>query len=140
MRRRHAGSDEAPPPTRGPDSTVLSALLRARRFRLGAGTDRVRANLQAHGGEVAADAAPWIGEARPPADAPSVALGAFPGTLGPSSFGFLNNVGGVAALDAPVPALPRKGGLALVVPRRDALPDVVPLALARGLGISWIIS
>jgi hypothetical protein len=140
MRRRQAGSFEAPPPTRGPDSTVLSALLRARRFRLGAGTDRVRKNLEAHGGEVAPDAAPWLGEARPPADAPSVSLGDHPGTLGPRSFGFLNNVGAVAALDAPVPAMPRKGGLALVVPRRDALPDVVPLALARGLGLSWIIS
>jgi acyl-CoA synthetase (NDP forming) len=119
---------------------VLAALLRARRFRLGAGTQRVSANLTAHAGEIAADAAPWIGAARPPADAPSVSLGDHPGTLGPKSFGFLNNVGGIAALDAPVPALPRKGGLALVVPRRDALPDLVPLALARGLGLSWIVS
>jgi hypothetical protein len=119
---------------------VLAALLRARRFRLGAGTGRVEANLRAHGGEVASDAAPWIGQARPPADSPSVSLGEHAGTLGPRSFGFLNNVGGVAALDAPVPSLPRKGGLALVVPRRDALPDVVPLAIARGLGLSWIVS
>jgi hypothetical protein len=119
---------------------VLAALLRARRFRLGAGTQRVSANLTAHAGEIAADAAPWIGAARPPADSPSVSLGDHPGTLGPKSFGFLNNVGGIAALDAPVPSLPRKGGLALVVPRRDALPDLVPLALARGLGLSWIVS
>jgi hypothetical protein len=114
--------------------------LRARRFRLGAGTDRVHHNLVTFGGEVAADAAPFIGAARPPADAPSVSLGDHPGTLGPRSFGFLNNVGGVAALDAPLPSLPRRGGLGLVVPRRDALPDVGPLALARGLGISWIVS
>src|SRR5262249_47235502 len=82
----------------------------------------------------------WIGATRPPPDAPSVALGDGAGTLGPRSFGFLNNVGGVAALDAPLPERPRPGGLALVVPRRDALPDLGPLAVARGLGISWIIS
>ena len=48
--------------------------------------------------------------------------------------------GQVAPLDAPLPALPRTGGLGLVVPARDALPDVAPLALARGLGLSWIVS
>ncbi|HZS37550.1 MAG TPA: hypothetical protein VFF06_12025, partial [Polyangia bacterium] len=132
--------DGLPPPTRGPEGTQLAALLSARRFRLGAGAERVAKNLLAHGGEIAADAAAWIGAVRPPPDAPSLSLGEHAGTLGPSSFGFLNNVGGVAALDAPLPALPRRGGLALLVPRRDALPDVVPLALARGLGVSWIIS
>src|SRR5207248_613893 len=97
-------------------------------------------NLSAYGGEVAGDAPAWIGLGRPPAEAPSVALGEYPGTLGPSSFGFLNNVGGVAALDAPLPSLPRRGSLALVVGRRDALPDLGPLALARNLGVSWIVS
>ena len=139
-RVRRAGTAELPPPTRGPEGTALSALLQARRFRLGAGAERVAHNLATHGGEVGADAAPWIGTMRPPTDAPTVALGTHPGTLGPRSFGFLNNVGGVAALDAPLPSLPRKGGLALVVPGRDALPDVAPLALARGLGLSWIVS
>jgi hypothetical protein len=129
-----------PPPTRGPAGSPLGALLGSRRFRLGAGAERVARNLLTHGGEVASDAAAWIGATRPPPDAPSVALGDGACTLGPRSFGFLNNVGGVAALDAPLPERPRPGGLALVVPRRDALPDLGPLAVARGLGISWIIS
>jgi hypothetical protein len=127
-------------PTRGPGAGALSALLSSRRFRLGAGAARVARNLSLHGGEVAADAAAWIGHARPPADAPSVALGEFPGTLGPRSFGFLNNAGRVAPLDAPLPQLPRQGSLALVVPRRDALPELGPLAVARGLALSWIVS
>lgn len=138
-RARHPG--QAPlPPTRGPTDTPLYALLTARRFRLGAATERVAANLGRHGGVIAADAAAWIGAARPPEDAPSVGLGTFAGTLGPRSFGFVNVRGQVAPLDAPLPALPRAGGLALVVPARDALPDVGPLALARGLGLSWIVS
>jgi hypothetical protein len=139
-RVRKTGTAELPPPTRGPEGTAIGALLKARRFRLGAGAERVASNLVAHGGEVGADAAPWIGTMRPPSDAPTVALGQHPGTLGPRSFGFLNNVGGVAALDAPLPSLPRKGALALVVPDRDALPDIAPLVLARGLGVSWIVS
>ncbi len=128
------------PPTRGPTDTPLHALLTARRFRLGASTERVAHNLALHGGTVAGDAAAWIGAARPPEDAPSVGLGSFAGTLGPRSFGFVNVRGQVAPLDAPLPSLPRAGGLALVVPARDALPDVAPLALARGLGLSWVIS
>jgi hypothetical protein len=132
---------EAPlPPTRGPTDTPLYALLTARRFRLGASTERVARNLALHGGTVAGDAAAWIGAARPPEDAPSVGLGSFAGTLGPRSFGFVNVHGQVAPLDAPLPSLPRAGGLGLVVPARDALPDVAPLALARGLGLSWIVS
>ncbi len=128
------------PPTRGPTDTPLYALLTARRFRLGAATERVARNLALHGGTVAGDAAAWIGAARPPEDAPSVGLGSFAGTLGPRSFGFVNVHGQVAPFDAPLPSLPRLGTLALVVPARDALPDVAPLALARGLGLSWIIS
>ena len=132
---------EAPlPPTRGPTDTPLYALLTARKFRLGASSERVARNLALHGGTVAGDAAAWVGAARPPEDAPSVGLGSFAGTLGPRSFGFVNVHGQVAPFDAPLPALPRAGGLGLVVPARDALPDVAPLALARGLGLSWIVS
>jgi hypothetical protein len=124
----------------GPSGTQLGALLGARRFRLGGGAERVAANLALWGGEVAGDAAPIITATRPPADAPSVALGPHAGTLGPRSFGFLNVIGGVAALDAPIPALPRRGRVGLVVPGREALPDVVPLWLARGLGMTFAIS
>ncbi|HXU71534.1 MAG TPA: hypothetical protein VN947_19510 [Polyangia bacterium] len=140
MARARKPGDDALPPTRGPTDTPLYALLTARRFRLGASTERVARNLALHGGAVAGDAAAWIGAARPPEDAPSVGLGSFAGTLGPRSFGFVNVHGQVAAFDAPLPSLPRAGGLGLVVPARDALPDVAPLALARGLGLSWIVS
>ena len=140
MRKRSAGDASPPPPTRGPEGTRLYALLSARAFRLGAGTERIQRNLAQHGGEHANDASAIVTSARPPVEAPSISLGEHPGTLGPHSFGFVNNVGGVAPLDAPLPSLPRKGGLALIVPRRDALPDVGPLALARNLGLSWIIS
>lgn len=140
MARARRPGESPLPPTRGPTDTPLYALLTARRFRLGADTERVARNLQLHGGAVAGDAAAWIGAARPPDDAPSVGLGTFAGTLGPRSFGFVNVHGQVAPLDAPLPSLPRRGGVALVVPARDALPDVGPLALARGLGLSWIVS
>jgi hypothetical protein len=140
MARARRAGDAPQPPTRGPTDTPLHALLTARRFRLGASTERVARNLALHGGTVAGDAAAWLGAARPPEDAPSVGLGSFAGTLGPRSFGFVNVRGQVAPFDAPLPALPRAGGVALVVPTRDALPDVAPLALARGLGLSWIVS
>jgi hypothetical protein len=140
MARARKPGESPLPPTRGPTDTPLHALLTARRFRLGASTERVARNLALHGGTVAGDAAAWIGAARPPEDAPSVGLGSFAGTLGPRSYGFLNVHGQVAPLDAPLPSLPRLGALALVVPARDALPDVAPLALARALGLSWIIS
>jgi hypothetical protein len=140
MARARKPGELVQPPTRGPTDTPLSALLTAQRFRLGLGSERVAHNLVQHGGSIAPDAAAWIGAARPPEDAPSVGLGTFAGTLGPRSFGFVNLVGGVAPLDAPLPALPRRGSLALVVPAREALPDVGPLALARGLGLSWIVS
>jgi hypothetical protein len=140
MARARKPGDAPLPPTRGPTDTPLHALLTARRFRLGASTERVARNLALYGGTVAGDAAAWIGAARPPEDAPSVGLGSFAGTLGPRSYGFVNVHGQVAPLDAPLPALPRLGSLALVVPARDALPDVAPLALARGLGLSWVVS
>jgi hypothetical protein len=140
MARARRPGDAPLPPTRGPTDSPLYALLTARRFRLGASTERVARNLALHGGTVAGDAAAWLGAARPPEDAPSVGLGSFAGTLGPRSFGFVNVRGQVAPFDAPLPALPRAGGVALVVPARDALPDVAPLALARGLGLAWIVS
>ena len=34
----------------------------------------------------------------------------------------------------------RRGSVALVVPRRDALPEVVPLLCSHDLGVSWLIS
>lgn|GEM_PF-3156266 len=142
-RVRRAGGPpggEGPPPTQGPSSSALFALLSARRFRLGPGSDRVAENLHAFGGEVASDAAALIGYARPPADSPSVALGPHPGTLGPRSFGFLNVRGQIAALDGPVPAMPRQGRLGIVIPGREALPDIVPLCLDRALGVSFIVS
>ena len=139
---RKADRAQLPPGDGGHGSvnSGLSQLLSARRFRLGANAERVAQNLSAFGGEVSADATAIIGSGRPPADVPSVSLGAHSGTLGPRSFGFLSNVTRIAALNAPIPAMPRRGSLALIVPARDALPDVVPLVLERGLGISWIIS
>jgi hypothetical protein len=69
-----------------------------------------------------------------------VSLGDARGTLGPQSFGFLDNRRGVAPLAAPLPARPRQGPVALVCARREAMVDVGPLALAHDLGVSWIIS
>jgi len=40
----------------------------------------------------------------------------------------------------PVAERPRRGSVALVVPRRDALPEVVPLLCSHDLGVSWLIS
>jgi hypothetical protein len=60
--------------------------------------------------------------------------------LGPHSFGFLNNVDGIAPLAAPMAERPRLGRVALVVPRRDALPELPPLLEQRLLGVSWLIS
>src|SRR5260370_38613697 len=105
-RVRKPGSERALPPTRGPEGSNLAALLTSRRFRLGSGAERVAHNLELHGGVVAPDAAAWIGAEPPPLDAPSVALGDGAGTLGPWSFGFLNNIGRVAALNAPLPVRP----------------------------------
>ncbi|MEO6955038.1 MAG: hypothetical protein ABI321_24775 [Polyangia bacterium] len=123
---------------------ALASLLRARRFRAAGGADRVAANLLAGGAQLAPDAPAWIGTGSPPVDAPSLSLGPSPGALGPFSWGFLNHSdpqrGAIVALDTPPVALPRAGRLGVVVPRRDALPDVLPLLAARELGVSWIIS
>ncbi len=125
-------------------STDLAKLLRARSFCPGALTApllaRLTANLQAVGGTLDPAALAFIGEGTPPADRPSIGAGDEAGTLGPRSFGFLNNVDGTAPLLAPLSERPRLGGVALVVPRRDALPEVVPLLCRRRLGISWLIS
>jgi hypothetical protein len=115
-------------------------LLSSRKFAVAAGGERVAENLRAHGAEIDEDAAAWVGATAPPANRPAIALGAHAATLGPHSIGFLNNLGRVAALDGPVPSLPRRGPLGLVLPTRAALPDVVPLCLARDLAVSFIIS
>jgi hypothetical protein len=118
----------------------LAALLTADRFRLGRRTARVQGNLRLHGGAADPRAAAWVGDDLPPLGAPSITLGAARGTLGPHSFGFLDNRRAIAPYAAALPARPRPGPVALVCARRDALPDVAPLAVARGLGVAWIIS
>jgi hypothetical protein len=124
-------------------ATDLAQLLRARSFCLagsGALFARIAANLQATGGSVDEEAAAWIGQGTPPAGRIALSLGAAAGALGPHSFGFLNNLDGIAPLAAPLGERPRRGSIAWVVPRRDALPEVLPLLCGRGLGVSWLIS
>lgn len=125
-------------------ATDLAQLLRARSFRIGPGASqslgRVASNLHAFGGTVDGEAAAWIGEGAPPDGVPAISLADEPATLGPRSFGFLNNLDGICPLSAPMADRPRRGGVALIVPRRDALPEVVPLLLRRRLGVSWLIS
>lgn len=121
----------------------LSLLLRSQTFALageGAALSRVAANLHAFGGHVADDAAAWIGTGTPPADRPAIGLSDAAGSLGPHSFGFLNNVDGIAPLAAPLSERPRRGAVAWIVPRREALPEVAPLLCSRGLSASWLIS
>jgi len=124
-------------------ATDLAQLLRAHAFtvaELGPAGQRVRANLQAGRGELREDAAVWIGLGPPPPDSLAIGLGEHAGVLGPHSFGFLNNIDGIAPLSVPVAERPRRGSVALVVPRRDALPEVVPLLCSHDLGVSWLIS
>lgn len=128
-------------------ATDLAQLLRSRAFCLsgeGAALARVAANLQATGGQLDEAAAAWIGVGAAPEGRVALSLGESAGALGPHSFGFLNNIDGIAALAAPLPGAlndrPRRGSIAWVVPRRDALPEVLPLLGGRGLGISWLIS
>jgi hypothetical protein len=118
----------------------LEELLSASHFRLGPHTSRVAKNLELHGGVADDDAVAWVGADLPPLGAPSVSLGEARGTLGPQSFGFLDNQRGVAPLAAPLPVRPRPGPVALVCARREALVDVGPLVVAHDLGVSWIIS
>lgn len=127
-------------------ATDLAQLLRSRAFCLsgeGAALLRVAANLQATGGQLDEAAAAWVGAGAPPEGRVALSLGEAAGALGPHSFGFLNNIDGIAPLAAPLPGmhdLPRRGSIAWVVPRRDALPEVLPLLGGRGLGLSWLIS
>lgn len=124
-------------------ATDLAQLLRAHAFavaELGPAGQRVRANLQAGRGELVPDAAVWLGLGPPPPGCLAIGLGEHAGVLGPYSFGFLNNVDGIAPLAVPVAERPRRGSVALVVPRRDALPEVVPLLCSHDLGVSWLIS
>jgi hypothetical protein len=124
-------------------ATNLAQLLHARSFAVegeAPAVQRLRANVLAGPGELSADAAVWIGTGAAPADRLSVSLGEYAGTLGPHSFGFLNNLEGIAPLAAPMAERPRRGSIALIVPRRDALPEVVPLLCGHALGISWLIS
>lgn len=127
-------------------ATDLAQLLRSRAFCLsgeGAALARVAANLQATGGQLDEAAAAWVGAGTPPEGRVALSLGEAAGALGPHSFGFLNNIDGIAPLAAPLPGmhdLPRRGSIAWVVPRRDALPEVLPLLGGRGLGLSWLIS
>lgn len=121
----------------------LSQLLRARAFCLdgnSAALTRVANNLLAVGGSVDGAAAAWLGDGSPPAERPTIGLGEQAGTLGPHSFGFLNNLDGIAPLAAPLSERPRRGAVAWIVPRREALPEVVPLLVGRGLSASWLIS
>lgn len=126
-------------------ATDLAQLLRARSFSIGgsgAAVARVQGNLESAGSAARLDegALAWVGLGAVPEGRLGVSLGEAPGVLGPHSFGFLNNLEDIAPLAAPIAERPRKGGLAVVVPRRDALPEVVPLLCSRGLGISWLIS
>lgn len=126
-------------------ATDLAQLLRARSFAIGgsgAAVARVQGNLESAGSAARLDegALAWVGLGAVPEGRLGVSLGEAPGVLGPHSFGFLNNLEDIAPLAAPIAERPRKGGLAVVVPRRDALPEVVPLLCSRGLGISWLIS
>ena len=119
---------------------TLIDLVTSPGFRLGPRTARVASNLALHGGRVDERGPAWIGDDLPPLGAPSVTLGEARGTLGPHSFGFLDNVRGVALFAAPLPARPRIGPVALVCARREALLDVGPLVVARDLGVSWLLS
>lgn len=121
----------------------LSLLLRSRTFCLdgeSAALSRVANNLQTIGGEIDEGAAAWLGHGPPPTERPAIGLGEHTATLGPHSFGFLNNLDGIAPLAAPLGERPRRGAVAWVVPRREALPEVVPLLAGRGLSASWLIS
>lgn len=106
----------------------------------GPSLQRVQYNLQHVGGAEDPAGEVWISDQPPPQPMPSIALGDEPGTLGPRSYGFLNNIAGIAPLAAPIQERPRQGGIAVVVGRRDALPEMIPLLNRRGLGISWLIS
>lgn len=121
----------------------VSRLLRARSFWVegdSKAAQRVRANLQLGSAQLDPEAAAWISDGRVPSDRLGISLDDGAALLGPHSFGFLNNIDGIAPLAAPLLERPRLGRVALVVPRRDALPELSPLLGARLLGVSWLIS
>lgn len=121
----------------------VSRLLRARSFWIDGETpaaQRVRSNLQSGPARIDREAEAWISTGRLPSDRVGIALAEGSGLLGPNSFGFLNNVDGIAPLSAPLAERPRLGRVALVVPRRDALPELAPLLSSRLLGVSWLVS
>lgn len=132
---------------RSPASTEklgdVSRLLRARTFWVDGDSkaaQRVRSNLQLGSTQLDRDAVAWISDGRVPGDKLGVSLDDGSALLGPHSFGFLNNLDGIAPLAAPLGERPRLGRVALVVPRRDALPELAPLLCSRLLGVSWLIS
>ena len=98
------------------------------------------ATLQSGPARIDREAEAWISTGRLPPDRVGIALAEGSGLLGPNSFGFLNNVDGIAPLSAPLAERPRLGRVALVVPRRDALPELAPLLSSRLLGVSWLVS
>lgn len=131
-----------------PDRTAnklaeISQLLRARSFWVVGETlaaERVRSNLQTGPAQLCPEATAWVSTQKMPLDKLGIGLAEGPALLGPHSFGFLNNVDGIAPLSAPLGDRPRLGRVALVVPRRDALPELAPLLCSRQLGVSWLIS
>lgn len=121
----------------------VSRLLRARSFWVegdSPAAQRVRGNLQLGPAQLDREADAWVSAGRMPPEKMGVALAEGSALLGPHSFGFLNNVDGIAPLAAPLPERPRVGRVALVVPRRDALPELAPLLLTRLIGVSWLVS
>ena len=121
----------------------VSRLLRARSFWVEGETpaaQRVRSNLALGPAQLDPEAAVWISGGKVPPGRLGISLDDATALLGPHSFGFLNNVDGIAPLAAPMAERPRLGRVALVVPRRDALPELPPLLEQRLLGVSWLIS
>lgn len=132
---------------RSPASTEklgdVSRLLRARSFWVDGDSkaaQRVRTNLQLGPVQLDRESAAWISDGRLPDDKLGISLDDGAALLGPHSFGFLNNLDGIAPLAAPLGERPRVGRVALVVPRRDALPELAPLLCSRLLSVSWLIS
>ena len=83
----------------------VSRLLRARSFWVegdSKAAQRVRANLQLGSAQLDPEAAAWISDGRVPADRLGISLDDGAALLGPHSFGFLNNIDGIAPLAAPL--------------------------------------
>ncbi len=123
--------------------TTLSQLLHSTQFAVKSNSasivQRISQNVQMFGGSLDEHAGVYIGD-EAPSDAPWISLGEQSGTLGPYSVGFINNLKGIAPWAAPMAERPKKGTTAVIIPKRDALPDIVPLLCKQGLGVSWVIS